>query len=633
VRVLYRVTFHPQGRGVEVPNGTTLLEAAAAAGVELASVCGGEGICGRCRLIIRRGRVETGPTLLLSPEEVKEGYVLACQSRVRGDVVVEVPPESRVERAVRVDLDAQVFLAREAEARAPFELVPLARKLFLRIPRPTLEDNVGDQERVFREVRRRIEAPILQAGLKVLRALPRVLRENDWKVTVTVARRGGTVELLQVEPGDRSGEAYGVVLDVGTSTVVAHLVDLVTGRTLDAEAKYNSQRTLGEEVTRRIIASERQGVERLQALVAEDINDLISLMVERQRIRLSDVVAVLCAGNTAMTHFLLGLPPKALRRHPYVAAALAPPPVRAAEVGIKINPRGLLYVMPGIGGWVGGDITAGILASGIHRVEEPVLFVDIGTNGEIVLGCRDWLVACSASAGPAFEGAGVTCGMRASRGAIMRVAFTSEGVRYEVVGDGPPQGLCGSGLIDAIAGMFQAGYIDRSGRLQPDRPRVVERRGELAFVLVPGEEGGREIMITQRDIENVLRAKAAIYAGISILLREMGLAVEDVARIYIAGAFGSHLDPRNAVMLGLVPDVPPGRIRFLGNTSLAGAKLALLSGDALDEAQGIAERVTYYDLISCPYYYDEFVAAKFLPHTDLSRFPTMTKALGLGEPV
>jgi len=627
------VTFHPGGREAEVPEGTTLLEAAAAAGVALASVCGGEGICGRCRLIVRRGQVETGPTLLLSPEEVKGGYVLACQSRVRGDVVVEVPPESRVERAVTVDLDAQVFLAREAEARAPFALAPLVRKLFLRVPRPTLEDNVGDQERVFREVRRRVEAPILQAGLKVLRALPRVLRENDWRVTVTLARRGGTMELLQVEPGDRSGEAYGVAVDVGTSTVVAHLVDLVTGRTLDAEAKYNSQRALGEEVTRRIIAAERQGVERLQALVAQDINDLVSLMVERQGIRLADVVAVLCAGNTAMIHFLLGLPPGALRRHPYVAAALAPPPVRAAEVGIKVNPRGLLYVMPGIGGWVGGDITAGILASGIHRAEEPVLFVDIGTNGEIVLGCRDWLVACSASAGPAFEGAGVTCGMRASRGAIAGVEFTPAGIRYEVVGGGPPQGLCGSGLIDAIAGMFQAGYIDRSGRLQPGGDRVVERRGELAFVLVPGGEGAREIVITQRDIENVLRAKAAIYAGISILLREMGLAVDDIARIYIAGAFGSHLDPRNAAVLGLVPDVPPERIRFLGNTSLAGAKLALLSGAALDEAQGIAERVTYYDLISCPYYYDEFMAAKFLPHTDLSRFPTVTKALGLGEPV
>lgn len=630
---MFRVTFLPEGKEAEVPGGTTLLEAAAAAGTELASVCGGEGICGRCRLIVRQGKVKAEPTLHLSREEIKEGYVLACQARVMGDVVVEVPPESLAERAVAVDLDAQGFLAPEAEARAAFTLEPLVRKLFLRLPLPTLEDNVGDQERVFREVRKAIDAPILQAGLKVLQALPGVLRKSGWRVTVTVAQRGGTVELLQVEPRDRSGEAYGVAVDVGTSTVVAHLLDLNTGRTLDAEAKYNSQRAFGEEVTRRIIAVEREGVERLQSPLARDITDLVSLMVKRQGVRLADLIAVLCAGNTAMTHFLLGLPPGALRRHPYVATALSPPPVRAAEVGIRINPRGLLYVMPGIGGWVGGDITAGILATGIHKSKDLVLFIDIGTNGEIVLGSGDWLVACSASAGPAFEGAGVTCGMRAGRGAIAQVEFTPKGIKYRTVGEAPPRGLCGSGLIDAIAGMFRAGYIDRAGRLRPDGERVLERDGELAFVLVPEGEAEREIVITQRDIENVLRAKAAIYAGVSILLNEMGIRIDEVSRIYIAGAFGSHLDLWNAVTLGLVPDVPLERIRFLGNTSLAGAKLALLSKAAFEEAQGIAEQVTYYDLISCPYYYDEFMAAKFLPHTDLSRFPTVTKALKLGEPV
>ncbi len=420
---------------------------------------------------------------------------------------------------------------------------------------------------------------------------------------------------------------------MGTSTVVAHLLDLNSGKTLDAEARYNSQRTYGEEVTRRIIAAEREGTGRLQALVVEDINDLVSLMVDRQGIKLADVVAVLCAGNTAMVHFLLRLPPGALRRHPYVAAALAPPPVRAAEVGIRINPRGLLYALPGIGGWVGGDITAGILATGLHKSEGLVLLIDIGTNGAIVLGSKEWAVACSASAGPAFEGAGVTCGMRASRGAIAQVEIGPDGVRYRTVGDAPPQGLCGSGLIDAIAGLFRAGYIDRAGRLRPGRDRVVERRGEPAFVLVPAGEGPREIVITQRDIENALRAKAAIYAGVSILLREMGVRPEELSRIYLAGAFGSRLNLKNAVTLGLIPDVPLERVRFLGNTALAGAKLALLSRVAWEEAQRIAAGVTYYDLISCPYYYDEFMAAKFLPHTDLARFPTVRGALRLEERV
>lgn len=619
-----RVVFLPGEKVAHVPLGTTLLSAAQAAGVPLASLCGGEGICGRCRLRVRTGEVDTGPTLLLSPGEIKAGYVLACQTKVKSPLVVEVPPESLAERPA-LDLDAQDFRVPEAVPSLPFRLDPLVQKFFFSLPPPTLKDNLGDQERIFREIRKTLDAPILQAGLKVLRALPGVLRKANFQITATLARRGGTVELLEVEGGDHAKDAFGVAVDVGTSTIVAHLVHLASGKTLDAEAKYNSQQAYGLEVTRRIIASEREGVEKLQALVVEDINGLISLMVERQGVKLSDVVAVLCAGNTAMTHFLLGLPAGTLRKNPYVAAALRPPPVRAAEVGIRINPRGLLYTMPGIGGWVGGDITAGILASGIHRADELILFVDIGTNGEVVLGCRDWLVAASTSAGPAFEGAGMTCGMRAGRGAISSVRLTQDGVFYKTVGDAPARGLCGSGIIDSVAELFRAGYVDRAGRLLPRGPKIVEYKGDPAFLLVPAPPAERDILITQRDIENVLCAKAAIYAGISVLLREAGITMDDVSSVYIAGAFGSHLNPENAVTLGLIPDVPLRRVKFLGNTSLAGAKLALLSRAAWEEAQRIAERVTYFDLITCPYYYQEFLAAKFLPHTDLSLFPSVEK--------
>ncbi|MFN3346930.1 MAG: ASKHA domain-containing protein, partial [Candidatus Bipolaricaulaceae bacterium] len=387
-----------------------------------------------------------------------------------------------------------------------------------------------------------------------------------------------------------------------------------------------SQRRHGAEVTRRILAAERLGVEKLQELVVADINELISLMVERRGAKPAEVLAVICAGNTAMIHFLLGLPPSSLRRTPYVAAALTPPPVRAAEVGLRIHPRGLLYVVPSIGGWVGGDITAGLLASGLHRSEDLVLFLDIGTNGEIVLGCKEWFVTCSTSAGPAFEGVGVTCGMRAGPGAIHRVELGPGQVRYWTIGEGLPQGLCGSGLIDALAGLFRLGYVDRSGRLNPRAPGVVEHRGDLAFLLAQKGQAARDILISQRDITNILRAKAAVYAGISVLLRETGVDLQDVAGLYIAGAFGSRLDPRNAIILGLIPDFPPERVRFLGNTSLAGARLCLLSHQAMEEAPRLAERITYYDLASCPYYYEEFLGALFLPHTDLSRFPSVAEA-------
>lgn len=616
-RALPRVTFLPEGRTAQVPPGSTLLAAAHLAGVPIPSVCGGEGVCGRCRVLVRSGQVETNPTPLLSPEERAAGYVLACQAHVQGDVVVEVPPEGQIREA------SLTQILPEIEPSTLFPFSPLAQKVFLPLPEPTLEDNVGDQERLFRELRRKTGVSTLTVDLCVLRELPALLRSARWRVTAALAQKDNAIEVLQVEPQDRSREAFGVAVDVGTSTVVAHLIHLGTGKTLDTEAKYNSQRIHGAEVTRRILAAERLGVESLQSLVVADINELVSRMAERQGIALSDVLAVVCAGNTAMTHFLLGLPPGALRRHPYVAAAVAPPVVRAAEVGLRTNPRALLYAVPGIGGWVGGDITAGLLATGVHRSKDLILFVDIGTNGEVVLGCQDWLVACSTSAGPAFEGAGVTCGVRAGPGAIHRVEFGPQGPIFHVLGGGLPQGLCGSALIDAIAGLFRMGYVDRSGRLNPQAKNVLEYNGDWAFLLARKGQAARDIILTQRDIANVLRAKAAIYAGITVLLKETGVTLKDVRWLYIAGAFGSHLDPRNAITLGLIPDFPAERVRFWGNTSLAGAKLCLLSQKAWEEAHRLAARVTYYDLGSCPYYYEEFLGALFLPHTDLSRFPSV----------
>ena len=635
-----RVTFYPTGEVVEAERGKTLLEIAKEAGIFIASICGGDGICGRCRVVIKGGAVEANPTTLLAREEIQRGYALACQTKVLGDVEVLIPPESRAEGAqILIDEDAQRFRALYAtsEEQTFFRRDPLVQKIYLELPPPTLQDNLGDQERLYREIRRYVPVSSIQMGLKVLQPLPKMLRQSGWKVTATVGQRGGTTELIQVEAGDRAGENYGVAIDIGTSTVVAHLIDLSTSQTIDAEACYNSQMPFGEEVTRRIIYAEREGPRELREAVVSDINNLISALISRNQVELNDVTALFCAGNTTMLHFLLGLDPSQIRRSPYIPAATIPPPVRAAEVGIKINPRGLLYTMPSIGSWVGGDITAGILATGIYQTERLTMFIDIGTNGEIVLGNREWMLTCSTSAGPAFEGSGVKCGMKASRGAIERVEITSKGyIRYRTIGDSPPKGLCGSGLIDSVAELFEAGYIDRSGQLLPDSSsRVRERDGQLEFVLVPASrtETGREIVITQPDIENLLRAKAAIYAGAKILLQSMGLEFEDLEQLLIAGGFGNYLDREKAIILGLIPDIPLERIRFVGNTSIIGAKMALLSTEALKRCQEIVRSVTYYDLITYPYYYDEFMSAKFLPHTDLERFPTVAERLRLGERV
>jgi len=624
-----RITFHPKGTSVEVSRGVTVLEAAASAGVIITSICGGDGICGKCRVIIQSGEVDTEPTTLLTREEIQQGYALACTTRLVADTEVMVPPESRADGAqILIDEDARRFRAFFPTADKPtfFRHNPIVQKLYLELPPPTLEDNLASQERLFREIRRRINSPVMQMGLKVLRSLPAVNREAEWLVTATVGQRGGTVEVIQVEAGDQTERSYGVAIDVGTSTVVAHLVDLSTSETIDAEACYNSQAVFGGEVTRRIIQAEREGSKAMRDAVVGDINNLISAFVTRNSVELHDIVTLLTSGNTTMLHFLLGLDPTHIRKSPYIPTTTVPPPVRASEVGIKINPRGLLYAMPSIGSWVGGDVAAGILSTGLYQSEQLTMLIDIGTNAEIVLGNREWMLSCAASAGPAFEGSGVKCGMRASRGAIERVTVDSEGhFDIRTIGNAPPQGICGSGLIDAIAGLYQAGILDRSGSLLPDRsPRVREFEGQMEFVLIPEGENGaaRDIVIAQPDIENLLRAKAAIYSGAKVLLEAMHLSFSDVQQLLIAGGFGNYLDRAKAMTLGMIPDIPLERIRFVGNTSLIGAKMAMLSADAFEASSTIAHGTTYYDLITYPQYYEEFMSAKFIPHTHMDLFPT-----------
>ena len=633
-----RVTFLPNRETVETQPGKTLLEVAKQAGIFVASICGGDGICGKCRLIVQSGEVDAKPTTLLSRQEIQAGYVLACQTKVVGDVEIVVPPESRGDGAqILIDQDAQRFRALypTTAEQAFYRHDPLVQKLYLQLPEANLQDNLACQERLFREIRKRVDASDMQMGLKVLQTLPRLHHEDNWRVTVTLGRRGGTVEVIRVEAGDRARHNYGIALDVGTSTVVVHLVDLVSSETIDAEACYNSQAPFGGEVTRRIMYAEREGSKALREAVVGDINNLISTLVSRNPVDLNDVATVFAAGNTTMLHFLLGLSPTGIRKSPYIPAVTVPPPVRAAEVGIKINPRGLLYAMPSIGSWVGGDITAGILATGLSETDRLTMLIDVGTNGEIVLGNRDWMIACATSAGPAFEGSGVRCGMKASSGAIERVEVSSQGqVTAQTIEGTKAKGLCGSGLIDAIASLFEAGIVDRSGKLLADRsPHVREQDGLLEFVLVPAGESetGGDIVLTQPDIENALRAKAAIYAGTKILLESTQVEFGDIEQLFIAGGFGNYLDREKAIILGMIPDIPLKRIRFVGNTSLIGAKMAVLSSDAHERCFEIAKATTYYDLITYPNYYEEFMSAKFLPHTDLALFPTVAQRLSETE--
>jgi uncharacterized 2Fe-2S/4Fe-4S cluster protein (DUF4445 family) len=620
----YAVTFLPQNKTVRVTADSSLLEAAYKAHITINNLCGGDGICGRCKMIVARGEVRGAVSAKLTREEIRQGYVLACQTPVTSELTVEIPAGTLAKEKARAAEDAERFRDLEPEFLydEAFEPAPLIDKVYLPMQTPTLANNMADHQRVEEAIRRKLANGSMQMGLKIIKSLPQVLRASDYKITATVGLRRDIAEVMNVEAGDTSGDNFIVVVDMGTTTVVAHLVDAHTMKTLDAKACFNSQGVYGREVTRRIISSEQKGVEELQRLLVEDINGLINSLAASRGVKLKDITAVVCAGNTAMGHFLLGLNPRNIRRYPYVPVSVSPPPLRAAEVGLEINPRGLLYSLPGISGWVGSDITAGILYTRMSEKPELTLLLDIGTNGEVVIGHKDWLVATSASAGPALEGASVDCGMRAERGAVERVFAENGEVRFRTIDDAPPKGICGSGIIDLLGVLLREGFINRSGRFQPERsPRIVEVDGVRRYLLADGEQAaGRSVYITESDIENVITAKAAIYAAMRILVRRLELRFADIQRFYIGGAFGRYVDVENAIAIGLIPDIERRRIRFVGNTSIQGAKIVAFYREALRKVEHIRESTTYYDLMGAQDYIEQFRKAMFLPHTDIEEF-------------
>jgi len=624
----YTIRFEPTGLKTEVPTGFVLLEAASRVGIYLSSICGGDGYCGKCKVVIDSGEFQTHPTTLLTQNEIRQNIVLACQTRILSDMVVTVPKTHSLETSqILISEDAHRFSELGAEAEAGvFEPDPLVQKLYLEMSPPSVQDNTADHERLYTAIREKIAAPILQTGYRILQKT--IMRQSDYKVTVTIGRRGGTTEVMEVEPGDQSRRNFAVAVDLGTTTVVARLMDLNTAATLDTEATYNSQINFGDDYIRRIIYGEQNNAfDELQSHIVNDVNNLIVTLAVRQRIDLKDITAVVCAGNTAMVHFLLNLDATRIRREPYTALASSVPPIRAAEIGIAINKRGLLYCLPGVAAYVGSDIVAGILTTRIYTKKKISLFADIGTNGEVVLGNRDWLVCASSSAGPAFEGSGVRHGMRACSGAIEKLRINPDkSIEFDTIGKTRPIGICGSGLLDTLAELFKAQIIDRTGKFIVHDRRLTEGDGDRQFELIAGNDSQQEITITQADINNLIRSKAGVFAAIRVLMESTGTANKDIDAIYLAGGFGNYLNVRQAVTIGMLPDIDPAKIKFVGNTSIAGAKTVILSQKALETAEKIAENTTYFDLMSHPKYMDEFIRANFLPHTDLSLFPSVRLA-------
>ena len=626
------VVFEPSKVKAEIAPEETLLEAAHKAGVYVNSVCGGAGYCGKCRVVVKKGDFDRRDGVLLSERELTEGTVLACQTRVLSDMTVVVPGERDAEGRILGDLKAGEGGEPASDLLAGrFEYEPLVRKVYLEMTPPSVQDHTADWERLCSAIYEAVGVPVVRAELGVLQNLSAVLRGSGYKATATVGFFGEGLDVIEVERGKTDERQYAVAVDVGTTTVVAHLVDLAQGVTVGGEAAYNSQMRYGEDYIRRIIyAEEHDAFGEMQRRIVGDINVLIERLASKRRVNLEDIAGVVCAGNTAMLHFLMGLDARQIRREPYIPSVALVPPVRAEDVGIKMCRGGLVYCLPCVAAYVGGDVVGGVLATGIYNQEGLSLFVDLGTNGEVVLGNRDWMACASSSAGPAFEGSGVKCGMRAEAGAIEKVRVNAvREIEHRVIGGGRPVGVCGSGLLDVVAEFFRCGIIDRTGcfNIGADR-RLSDGEDGPQFELVPAGDGSPPIVVTQADIDNLIRAKAGVFAAIRALMGATHKKTDDLEAVYLAGGFGNFLDVRGAVTIGMLPDVPMDRIRFVGNTSLAGAKMVLLSRRALAESKRLAESMTYFDLMSHPGYMDEFVKANFLPHTDLSLFASVRDVVG-----
>jgi uncharacterized 2Fe-2S/4Fe-4S cluster protein (DUF4445 family) len=635
---MFKVTFLPDEKEIEVDSGSTLMEAAEKAGVYINSLCGGKGVCGRCRVQVTDGKMRADKHSIgfLSKEEIKEGYVLACQTKVNAPLEVVIPPESRLEQeqilmegpSVDYSQPEKVFVRKIF--RDPMSLFePIVQKIYLDLKTPSPEDNMADIDRIVRGLRQKTEYESFEIHLHCLQGLAAKLRNNDWKVTATISRHGDLWRILQIEKGDTTEKNYGLAIDVGTTTIVAQLVHMKSGNVMGIAGSHNLQAHYGEDVISRIIyaCGMDNGLHPLHRAVIKNINNLIKTLTHENKIDPEEITALVAAGNTTMSHLLLALTPCSIRLDPYVPTAKDYPQVFANDLNIEINKDGVLETLSGVASYVGGDIVAGILACGIADRPETRAIIDVGTNGEIAIGNNDWMVCCSASAGPAFEGGGIRNGMRATRGAIERITINDGRVRYKTIGKTKARGICGSGLIDCIYELARNKIIDKEGKFDPSygHENIMEEEGEAHFIVADSHETetGKPVTITETDIGNLIRSKGAVFAAIKSLIDYVGLTFEDIDTFFVAGGFGSYLNISRAIGIGMLPDMDPKRIQFVGNSSLMGARMALLSSHAYERTIHIANGMTNIELSTYKPFMDEYVAAMFLPHTDRRLFPSV----------
>jgi len=605
-----RVTFQPEGRSAFVLTGTKLVEAAGQAGIILGQPCGGEGTCGKCRVEV--GENAPAPTPAdrrhFSDAELAEGWRLACQLAVRADLLVTVPQETR--------FFEQMILAEGESCRYPFR--PNLRKQTISLPAPTVQDQRSDLDRL----KDAIGTGDLRVDLPLIRALPAILRSGHDSLTAVLEGN----EVQWIEPGDTTDRLWGIAFDIGTTSLVGVLMDLTDGSSPAVAARTNPQVHFGDDVVSRISYAESTpgGLDRLRKRLLTALNEIVVELCDAAGAEPHAIYEVVAVGNTTMSHIFLGVDPAPIAHAPYVAVLRQAVDVKAREVGLEVNRNANLHVLPNIAGFVGSDTVAVVLASGMAREDDPKLVIDIGTNGEVVVGNRERLLACSCAAGPAFEGARIHHGMRATDGAVSKVVI-NQGLEVGVIGGGRAAGICGSGLIDAVAELLNAGVIDQTGRIaDPEtathlcdelRNAIVQFDGQPAVVLVDVARSrtGKPVLLTQRDVREVQLAKAAIRAGIEVVAGEFQVAPEHLSRVLLAGGFGNFIRRSHAKRIGLLPPIATERIEFIGNAACAGAKAVLACAECRDEAERISRETEYVELAAHPDFQAAYMEAMTFP--------------------
>ena len=637
---MYQVTFQFENGDKPVvfsasPN-ITLLEAARSANVAIDAPCSGNGSCGKCRVKILSGEVESYPSSHISEEEYAAGWRLSCASKVIGDVTVEVPDiasayQSRMKTAdLSTGKEVEIFEKLQADLQAAG--IDFTNDSFvqfrLTLDEPTLDDTMPDTERLARAVEAESGCEPVKLSYHVVQKLAKTLRDADFKVTASAVRQGDGLLVVDVTAKE-DAPIYGCAIDIGTTTVTGVLMDLASGKLTAKASAGNGQIRYGADVINRIIEQGKPGgVKRLQdAILKETLRPMVGLMCKTAGITADRIFRVAIASNTTMNHLLLGVDANPVRMEPYIPTFFQWRGLVAKDLAFPANPDAEVLISPNIGSYVGGDITAGALTSLIWDKDEFSLFIDLGTNGELVFGNRDFMMSCACSAGPAFEGGDISCGMRATDGAIESCVIDPETMEptFGIIGEPgqKPVGLCGSGIIDTIAELFHAGILNSKGIFVREGKRVAhDRHGCGRYILATPEESatGREVALNEVDIDNFIRAKGAIYSAIDTLLAAMDMDESVIESFYVAGGIGSGINMRNAVRIGMFPNVPLELFHYIGNSSLAGAYTMALSDEANDRVEQVARNMTYMELSTHPGYMDAFVAACFLPHTDAARF-------------